>query len=118
MAEEWAVTTPKGQVRVADLPLGAVVQLEGDTGLEWWRIAAQPLQTAKVANHVYLACCEHVGATPADLTMRDLLDGTFETVEEDLPTLYEGGIPKAASADAAVTPGSSGAPESSAGHPT
>jgi hypothetical protein len=106
MAEEWAVTTPtKGQVRIADLPLGVVVQLEGDTELEWWRIAAHPIQTARVASYVYAACCAHVGDTPADLTMRDLLEGTFETVEEDMPTLYEGGIPKAASEDVAPTPG-------------
>lgn len=118
MAEEWAVTTPKGQVRIADLPLGSVVQLEGDTGLEWWRIAAHPIQTAKVASHVYAACCEFKGVAPAALTMRDLLEGTFETVEEDLPTLYEGGIPKADSEAGAVTPGSSGAPESSAGPQT
>ena len=118
MAEEWAVTTPKGQVRIADLPLTAVVTLEADCGMEWWRIAAHPIQTAKVANYVYAACCEHAGATPADLTMRDLLEGTFETVEEDLPTLYEGGIPKAGSEAGAVTPGSSGAPESSAGPQT
>jgi hypothetical protein len=50
--------------------------------------------------------------------MRDLLEGTFETVEEDLPTLYEGGIPKAGSEAEAVTPGSSGAQESSAGPQT
>lgn len=118
MAEEWAVTTPAGQVRIADLPLTAVVTLEADCGMEWWRIAAHPIQTAKVANYVYAACCEHVGATPADLTMRDLLDGTFETVEEDLPTLFEGGIPKAGSEAGAVTPGSSGAQKSSAGPQT
>jgi hypothetical protein len=118
MAEEWAVTTPKGQVRIADLPLTAVVTLESDCELEWWRIAAHPIQTARVASYVYAACCAHAGATPADLTMRDLLEGTFETVEEDLPTLYEGGIPKAGSEAGAVTPGSSGAQESSAGPQT
>lgn len=116
MAEEWAVATPKGQVRIADLPLAVVVQLEGDTELEWWRIAAHPIQTARVANYVYAACCEFKGCAPAELTMRDLLEGTFETVEEDLPTLYEGGIPK--SADEAPTSGSSGAPESSDGPQT
>ena len=118
MAEEWAVTTPKGQVRIADLPLTAVVTLESDCDLEWWRIAAHPIQTARVASYVYAACCAHAGATPADLTMRNLLEGTFETVEEDLPTLYEGGIPKADLEAEAVTPGSSGAQESSAGPQT
>ena len=105
MAEEWAVTTPKGQVRIADLPLTAVVTLESDCELEWWRIAAHPIQTAKVASYVYAACCAFKDCEPADLTMRDLLEGTFETVEEDLPTLYEGGIPKAASEDGQPTPG-------------
>jgi hypothetical protein len=118
MAEEWAVTTPAGQVRIADLPLTAVVTLETDCELEWWRIAAHPIQTARVASYVYAACCEFKGAKPAELTMRDLLEGTFETVEEDLPTLYEGGIPKAGSEAEAVTPGSSGAQESSAGPQT
>lgn len=117
MAEEWAVTTPGGQVRIGDLPLDVVCQLEGDTETEWWQIAAHPYRSAKVAKAVYLACCAHVGCEPAALTLRDITE-TFETVEEDLPTLYEGGIPKADSEDAAPTPGSSGQPSPTAGHQT
>jgi hypothetical protein len=117
VAEEWAVTTPGGQVRIGDLPLDVVVQLEGDTETEWWQIAAHPYRSAKVARYVYAACCAHVGCEPAALTLRDITE-VFETVDEDLPTLYEGGIPKAASEAAPATPGSSGQPEPSTGPQT
>ena len=115
MAEEWAVNTPKGQVRLGDLPLDVLCELEEQTGDEWWNIAAHPFRKAKTAKAVYLKVCELQECEPADLKLRDLVD-TFEQVEDDLPDTYEGGIPK--SEDAPETTGSSGAPSDTGGRPT
>ncbi len=117
MATEWAVNTPAGQVRLGDLPLDTLVQLEEQTGDERWNIAAHPYRKAKTARVVYRACCDHMKCDPADLTLRDLLD-TFEQVEEDLPNVYEGGIPKAEPEAGSETAGSSGPPSDTSGHPT
>jgi hypothetical protein len=117
MATEWAVNTPKGQVRLGDLPLDTLCDLEDETGDEWWNIAAHPFRKAKTARSVYAAACRFIKCEPADLTLRDLVD-TFEQVEEDLPELYEGGIPKADGEAGSGTPGSSGEPSDSTGHLT
>jgi hypothetical protein len=117
MATEWAVNTPKGQVRLGDLPLDTLVDLEEQTGDEWWNIAAHPFRKAKTARCVYRAACDFIRCDPADLTLRDLVE-TFEQVEEDLPNVYEGGIPKAEPVDDSGTPGSSGEPSGTDGHPT
>lgn len=115
MATEWAVNTPGGQVRLGDLPLGVLVELEETTGEEWWNVAAHPFRKAKIAQAVYLRACAHIGCDPADLTLRDLVD-TFEQVEEDLPEVYEGGIPK--SEEESATAGSSGVQNGTDGHQT
>ena len=115
MATEWAVNTPKGQVRLADLSLDTLVELEEQTGDEWWNVAAHPFRKAKTARAVYRAACKLADAEPAELTLRTLID-TFEQVEEDLPDVYQGGIPK--SEAASVTTGSSGALSDSTGRPT
>jgi hypothetical protein len=117
MATEWAVNTPKGQVRLGDLPLDTLCDLEDETGDEWWNIAAHPFRKAKTARSVYAAACRFIKCEPVDLTLRDLVE-TFEQVEEDMPQLYEGGIPKASSEAGSGTPGSSGEPSDSTGHPT
>lgn len=94
MATEWAVNTPKGQVRLGDLSLDQLCDLEEATGDEWWNIAAHPFRKARTARIVYRTACEHIGCEPDALTLRTLVD-TFEQVEEDVPNVYEAGIPKA-----------------------
>jgi len=93
VATEWAVTTPAGEVRLSDLTLDVLIQLEEQTGVEWWSIAAHPFRKAIIAQSVYLACCEHIGCEPKKLVLRDLVE-IFVQVEDDLPTVFEGGIPK------------------------
>jgi hypothetical protein len=45
---------------------------------------------------VYRIACEHAGAVPEELTPQRLVDDPpiFEMVEDDLPEVYEGGVPK------------------------
>lgn len=114
-AVEWACNTPGGQVRLADLTLEALAQLETQCGGEpWWRIVARPRNKAQNAIHIYAACCELAGCEPEPVTARSLMT-VFETVPEDLPDMYEGGIPKAGAV--APTSGSPGAPSGSSGPP-
>lgn len=114
--KEWACNTPEGQVRLADLTLEALADLEKKCGAEWWRIVARPRHSAQHAVHIYAACCELAKCEPGVVTARSLLD-VFELVDEDMPDMYEGErgarIPKAE--DAAPTSGSSGAPSGSSG---
>lgn len=112
--KEWACNTPEGQVRLADLTLEALADLEKQCGQEWWRIVARPRASAQNAIHIYAACCASSGCEPATVTARTLLD-VFEMVSDDLPDMYEGGIPKAE--DAPLTTGSPGAPSGSGGPP-
>lgn len=109
---EWAVVTPEGQVRLGDLTLDSLVQIEEQCGEEWWRVIAHPYRNAKAAKFVYAAACAEKGCEPAKLTVRTLTE-VFVQVPEDLPDMYEGGIPKAE--DEAPTSGSPGALSDSAG---
>jgi hypothetical protein len=93
-AVEWAVTTPGGQVRIGDLTLEALVELEELSGEEWWRIVAHPYRSAKIAKLVYAAACAAVECEPATLTARTLTE-VFEQVPEDMPDMFEAGVPKA-----------------------
>ena len=112
MADEWAVETPKGQVRVSDLTLDALIELEELCGEEWWRIISHPLRTAKAAKYIYAAACSQTGAEPETLTPRKF-EEVFVQVPEDLPDSYQDGLPLPEGA--ASTDGSSGAPPDSAG---
>jgi hypothetical protein len=112
--KEWACNTPEGQVRLADLTLEALAELEKKCGTEWHRIVARPRASAGNAIHIYSACCAQIGCEPETLTARKLLD-VFELVDEDMPDMFQGGIPKAV--DEASTAGSPGAPSSSDGPP-
>jgi hypothetical protein len=115
MATEWAVVTPKGQYRLGDFPLEVLVELEQATGDEWWNVAAHPFRKAATAQAVYEAACKQLDCTPERLILRQLVD-TFEQVEDDLPEVFEGGIPK--SEAESQTDGSSGAPNDTDGHQT
>lgn len=95
--QEWACNTPGGQVRLADLTLDALADLEKKCGSEWYRIVARPRSSAANAIHIYAACCAEAGCEPETLTARKLVD-VFELVDEDLPDMFEGGLPKEADA--------------------
>ena len=103
----FAVNTPKGQVRLMDLPLDAFAAIEDETGQRWLDVIVAPGASAKGALVVYRIACEHIGATPEELTPAKLVGDPpiFELVEDDLPEVYEGGIPK--SEDDPETTGSS-----------
>ena len=108
VSKEWACNTPGGQVRLADLTLEALAELEKKCGTEWHRIVSRPRASASNAIHIYAACCEAVGCEPAQVTARSLTGDVFVMVDEDLPDMFEGGVPKAGGE--ASTVGSPGVP--------
>jgi hypothetical protein len=104
MASEWGVNTPGGQVRLSDLTLEEAIELEEQTDTEWWSICAHPFRRASIAQASYRAACTHIGCEPELLRLNDLVEGKiFVQVEDDLPEVYEEGIPKAE--EEAPTPG-------------
>ena len=103
----FAVKVPGGeQVILEDLPLELLSKIETEGGVRWPTVLVAPATSAKCALAAYKVACEHAGVTPADLTARVILAGdVFVEVEDDLPTEYEEGIPKAE--DDPTTSGSS-----------
>ncbi len=114
----FAVNTPDGgQVRLEDLPLSVLSKMERESEVRWPILLAAPASSALSALTVYRVACEHVGAEPAELTARDVLTGDiFAEVDDDLPTLFEDGAPKAG--DETPTGGSSGDSPAGDGPPT
>lgn len=113
----FAVNTPNGQVHLMDLPLEVLDRLEGETGMRWTEIILAPASSAKCAIAVYQVACEQTGSEPEQLSPRKLIDdNVIENVPDDLPEMYEDGVPKAGGAES--TGGSSGEPNDMDGPPT
>lgn len=115
----FAVITPAGQVELQDLPLEVLDDIEEKSGQRWPTILAAPATTARAARVIYEAACRHVGCEPEKLTARTILDGRlFVQVDDDLPTLFEDGMPDPKAEDEAPTDGSSPASGGGDGPPT
>ena len=113
----WAVNTPKGQVRLMDLPLEVLASLEEDTDTKWTTILTTPAVSMRCAIAVYNAACGRLEAEPDELTAAQFVDGkVFEQVEDDAPDQFEDGIPKAEAET--PTDGSSGVPSDTDGPQT
>ena len=80
-------------VRLEDIPAKDLIDLEQRFGGgNWLRFVVTPLYEVGVALAMYERCCALAGATPAELTVRELLDA-FELVDDDRPDLYVSGLP-------------------------
>ena len=90
----WSVTVPGGKaVRCDDLPLDVWIAIAKDTGKHWHEILRGPLLDEAVALALYRACCTHAGVTdPPALSLREMIDA-YDLVGDDLPTMFEDGIP-------------------------
>ncbi|MGB0890544.1 MAG: hypothetical protein ACPGWS_09695 [Solirubrobacterales bacterium] len=103
----FAVIVPGGeQVILEDLPLELLAEIEKDGGTRWPTVLAAPASSAMSALAAYKVACKHAGVEPEDMTARRILEGeVFVQVDDDLPTLFEDGLPKAE--DDPTTSGSS-----------
>jgi hypothetical protein len=114
MADEWAVNTPSGQMRLADFTLDQLVELEADCDEQWWQLLSSPFRSARSAKYIYRSACAQMGCEPEVLTVRTITD-VFVQVPDDLPDTYGGGLPKAEDDPSASTVGSSSEPAASTG---
>lgn len=94
---QWVVRVPDGsQFVLWDLPIKITSALAEDFKCDWSDVVDQPLKgTGILAMAVYRAACRHLNQEPEeDLTTRRMFD-LFDRAPRDLPTVYEGGLPKA-----------------------
>ena len=115
----FAIRTPGGKVRIDELPLEVLDEVERERGVRWPTLIAAPASSAAAALALYKHACKYKGADPEQLTARKILDGgIFEQVEDDLPTVFEDGAPDPKAEDGIPTLGSSGDSADGDGLPT
>lgn len=101
-----------------DLTLDEAIEVERDTGETWLRL--NPYRSAVHAKAILAAfLARTVGADEArrrvgEMSVSAVVD-SIDVVDDDLPSMFEGGIPKGEGEP--QTTGSSGAPEPSTGPP-
>jgi len=113
----FVVKVPGGtQVSLTDLPLEQLERIEEETGTRWPVVLGSPAASMKVARITYQVVCEFAGAEPETLSARQVLEGdVFENVDDDLPVVFEDGVPKVEAVP--PTSGSSTGPSASGGRP-
>lgn len=92
---EWACKVGDRFVRLSDLPISDLGRIAKDSELVSWTVLVQhPVIDAAAAEGLVRYCYESVGETaPEKITGRMVVD-MFERIPEDLPTTFEGGLPK------------------------
>lgn len=96
MALEFQFKSPSGKVvRLYDLPIEDVQDIAEKAGLEsWFDLASQPARFGKASVALYRHCCGVAGDDPVEpVTIKAVIDA-FELVPDDLPTLFEDGLPE------------------------
>lgn len=86
------VTDDKPAVRLEDIPARQLVEVERQTDTSWLYLVGAPIQDVGRALAMYDRCCALVGVEPAEQSAGELL-ARFDLVEDDRPTMYEGGLP-------------------------
>jgi hypothetical protein len=77
-----------------DLPIDDIQKLATDAGLEsWFDLYLQPARYGAATVALYRHCCGVVGDTPVDPVTPKVILNAFEPVDDDLPTLFEEGLP-------------------------
>lgn len=106
MSGDFEVRTPAGDVRLSDLPLEVLDEMEREADVRWVQLLIAPATTARAALAVYRGACRHAGCEPEELTARKILDGgVFVQAEDDLPTMFEDGAPDPKAEAEEPTPG-------------
>lgn len=92
---EWACKVGDRYVRLSDLPISDLGRIAKDAEMVSWTVLVQhPLLDAGAAEALMRHCYQLEGETPPDpITGRVVVDA-FERIAEDLPTTFEGGLPK------------------------
>ena len=105
--------------RLDDLTMDEFGAIEDETGASWLRF--NPFLSSKEARAALTAFVartigpEEAARKVGALSIKEAA-GCFEVVDDDMPVVYEEGLPKGEAGPA--TPGSSGPPDTSDGPPT
>ncbi len=101
---EFQIEVPGGaKVRLADLPIDVLGECARAGDLRWLDMLNRPLYDDRAYAALYRACCAHAGAEPVAVLKANELVEALQLVEDDLPSSFVDGNPKAA--DAPATPG-------------
>ncbi len=89
----WQFSYEDHKVFIDDLPLDKFVEIEKETGIEWFRLSRSPLLYAEAGKMVAEACAELAGVEMPPLTPRTFSD-LFDLVDEpESPTEFTDGVP-------------------------
>lgn len=90
----WAVRYADRETQIRDLPVGVIAEIAKKNDQSWVIVQAAPLLDLFIANDVFEAMCNKWGVDiPEDMTARELT-GYFVQVDDDLPEVFEDGIPQ------------------------
>lgn len=90
----WAVRYADRETQIRDLPVGVIAEIAKKNDQSWVIVQAAPLLDLFIANDVFEAMCNKWGVDiPKDMTARELT-GYFVQVDDDLPEVFEDGIPQ------------------------
>lgn len=116
VSQVWEVKVGEGQsTRLEDWPIADFDAIEKASGLPWVSLIAFPHSNAAAAEALFLKACERLGVDPPEVVTAKLLFDSFNSVDDDAPTVYEDGLPLT---DAQTTDSSSGPADGSDGPPT
>jgi len=90
----WAVRYAGQEMQVRDLPAGVIADIAKKNDQSWVIVQAAPLLDLFVASDVLDAVCKRFDIeVPEDMTARELT-ACFVQVDDDLPEVFEDGIPQ------------------------
>lgn len=81
------------ELDIDDVPLSTYAEIERATGVEWYRLSANPLQFAAAGEALAKACAARLNVELPTLTPRILVDLFDMRVGENRPTEYDEGVP-------------------------
>lgn len=92
----WAVTVAGRTVRLDDLPVDLVADVARQADVSWFDLVmVAPAKDLRAARMLVDAIASHLQVESAGvMTVRQLLD-CFAQVEDDMPAVFEDGLPKA-----------------------
>jgi hypothetical protein len=84
--------SPNRTIRLEDIPAKDLSALEDQLGASWLYLVGAPMQDVDRALAMYRHCCQMAGVEPKELTAGELI-AAFDTVVDDRPDAYTGGLP-------------------------
>lgn len=89
----WACKVGGKSIRLDDIEIGVIGEIARTVEMDWITLVNVPCLDERAGRALVVKCAELLEVSPPEkFTARTLLD-SFETVEDDLPELFEDGVP-------------------------